>query len=420
MNRVVLQGGTVAASDGVREADVVVEDGVISHIGSAATISDAVVLDCSGSWVGPGLVDLHVHLREPGHEWKEDIASGSAAALRGGFTAVVAMPNTDPPIDSGHMARFVHERAAEQARVEVVAAGTITRDRAGRALAHIDELWAAGVRLFTDDGDGVADSGVLRMAMDYIAGRGGRIAQHCEDPGLSRLGHVNEGEVSALLGMLGSPPEAEEVMLARDLTLVRMTGCPYHVQHVSSAGSVELVARAKEEGLPVTAEVAPHHLVLDERAVLGTDSAFKMFPPLRHEKDVAALRDALRSGVIDAVATDHAPHADHEKDVPFEEAPRGVIGLETAIGATLEGTGIDAATLFDRMAIRPAAISGTFERSLLEVGVPGTITVVDPSRVVDASNTASKSRNTPFHSVTGGARHVLIGGRVALEGGEIK
>ncbi|HSG80078.1 MAG TPA: dihydroorotase, partial [Acidimicrobiia bacterium] len=331
MTRHLLRGGTVLTADGAVEADLLVEGGRIAEIGPGIATAGAEVLDCSGCWVGPGLVDIHVHFREPGQEWKEDVASGSAAAAAGGFTAVVAMPNTDPAIDAGHLAAHIADRGRRVGLVDVAAAGAISAGRAGERLAHLDELWAAGVRIFSDDGDSVADAGLLRRAMEYLADLGGVVAQHAEDRGLSRDGHLHEGTVSARLGIVGIPAEAEEVVVARDLALARMTGAHYHVQHVSTAGTVALVRAAKDEGLAVTAEVAPHHLALDHTAALSTDPAFKMYPPLRTADDAAALREALADGTIDAVATDHAPHAAHEKDVPFEEAPRGVIGLETAV-----------------------------------------------------------------------------------------
>ncbi|MEX1287937.1 MAG: dihydroorotase, partial [Acidimicrobiia bacterium] len=331
MTRLLLTGGDVVGPDGTTTADLLVVDGLIERIGPDLP-RDGVdaTIDCRGAWIGPGLVDLHVHLREPGQEWKEDVATGSDAAAAGGFTAVVAQPNTEPAIDAGHVARHVVARGREVGLVDVAVAGAITLGRRGETLAHLDELWAAGARLFSDDGDTVADAGVLRRAMEYLADRGAVIAQHAEDPGLARGGHMHEGSVSARLGMRGLPAVAEEVVVARDLRLVELTGCRYHVQHVSTAGTVRLVAAAKAAGLPVTAEVAPHHLAFDHGLVEAMDGVAKMYPPLRTPDDRAALAEALVDGTIDAVATDHAPHSANEKDVPFEEAPRGVIGLETA------------------------------------------------------------------------------------------
>lgn len=410
----VLKGGSVVGPDGVTDADVKVEDGQVVAIGPDLTGDETI--DCSGAWVGPGLVDIHVHFREPGHEWKEDIGTGSAAAAAGGFTAVVAQPNTDPATDRGHLARYIASRGDEVGLVEVAVAGAITLDRAGSRLSHLDELWEAGVRVFSDDGDTVADAGVLRRAMEYVVDRGGVIAQHAEDPGLARGGHMHEGRVSAKLGMLGLPAVAEEVIIARDLRLVVLTGCAYHIQHVSTAGSVELLRDAKEAGLPVTAEVAPHHLSFDHTLVEGMDGVAKMYPPLRSESDREALLEGLRSGLIDAVATDHAPHSANEKDVPFEEAPRGVIGLETAAGAIHTDVGFGPVDFFDRMSVGPARIAQLAEQGQWpEVGKPANLTVFHPDRPVEVGPSfESKSSNSPWvgRTLAGSVIATVYGGRV--------
>jgi dihydroorotase len=423
MTRHLFQGGTVLTADGALDADLLVDDGRIVDIAPGIDPAGADVLDCSGCWVGPGLVDIHVHLREPGQEWKEDVASGSAAAAAGGFTAVVAMPNTDPAIDAGHLAAHIADRGRRVGLVDVAVAGAISAGRAGERLAHLDELWAAGVRVFSDDGDSVADAGLLRRAMEYLADLGGVVAQHAEDRGLSRNGHLHEGTVSARLGMVGIPAEAEEVVVARDLALARMTGVHYHVQHVSTAGTVALIRAAKREGLAVTAEVAPHHLTLDHTAALSTDPAFKMYPPLRTDEDARALREALEDGTIDAVATDHAPHAAHEKDVPFEEAPRGVIGLETAVPLVLGAIQPSIDTLFDRMSVRPARIARLADHGRLPaVGGDATLAVIDPGLRWVVESTHSKSRNTPFlgHELQGRARHVALRGRMTVRDGTVQ
>ncbi len=417
MSEIVLAGGLVMTVDGPVEADVKVVGENIVEIGRKVGRGDADVLDCSGCWVGPGLVDPHVHLREPGQEWKEDIASGSMAAAAGGFTAVVAMPNTEPAVDSGHIARFVADRGRAVGIVDVFPAGCVTAGREGGRLAHLDELWAAGVRVFTDDGPALFDGGVLRRAMEYLGDLGGVIAQHAEDAGLSGAGQIHEGEVSAALGLMGIPAAAEEVIVARDLAVVRLTGASYHVQHVSTEGTVELVRGAKADGLPATAEVTPHHLSFDHREVLGTDPAFKMYPPLRSPDDVKALRRAVADGTIDCIGTDHAPHAAHEKDVPFEEAPRGVIGLETAVGAVLGAVGLGPEELFDRMSVAPARIARLSDHGhLLERGGPASITVIDPHVEYVVDGFVSRSANSPFlgRSLTGAARHVLLRGRITL------
>ncbi|CAN5458058.1 MAG: dihydroorotase [Acidimicrobiia bacterium] len=408
-----ITGGTVLTDDGPSAVDVLVREGVVAALGRDLAVSDAVVVDASGCWVGPGLVDLHTHLREPGEEHKEDIASGSAAAAAGGYTAVVAMPNTNPPIDAGHLARFVVDRGRQVGLVDVAAAGTISARRAGAMLAHLDDLWDAGVRIFTDDGDTVADAGLLRRAMEYVAEIGGVVAQHAVDPGLSRGGHMHEGALSSRLGMQGIPALAESIVVARDLALVRLTGCRYHLQHVSTAEALALVEAARSEGLPVTVEVTPHHLTFDETQVATMDPVFKMMPPLRPASDVAALREALGSGLIDAVATDHAPHAAHEKEVPFEEAPNGITGLEWAAAAVLTEVALDQSGFFAAMSMRPATIAGLGEHGRrVAVGAPAHLTVVDPKTRWTPTSTCSRGANTPWlgRPLTGRVRLTVLGG----------
>ena len=391
-----IQHALVVGPQGVSPADVLVADGhVVSIEPDISPDQSDSVIDARGAWLGPGFVDLHVHFREPGHEWKEDIATGSAAAASGGYTTVVAMPNTDPAIDSGHMARYVSDRGAQAGLCRVLPSGCITMGRAGEKLAHLDDLKNAGVHIFSDDGDTVADAGVLRRAMVYIAEIGGLVAQHAEDPGLARGGHMHEGSVSSELGIAGLPSLAEELIVARDLKLVELTGCPYHVQHVSTAGTIELVRAAKATGLPVTAEVAPHHLSLDHHLVESMDGVAKMYPPLRSPEDVHALVEALRDGTIDCVATDHAPHSDVEKDVPFEEAPRGITGLETAASVVHESVGLDPVSFFERMSVSPGQISG---RALgwLTPGSVADFVVFDPSATWTPTSFHSKSSNSPW------------------------
>lgn len=417
---IVIRGGSVLTDAGIVVTDVAVADGIVTGLGEAPESADTVI-EARGAWVGPGLVDIHVHLREPGQEWKEDIASGARAAAAGGFTAVVAMPNTEPAIDVGHRARFVSEQGLRSGLCRVVPAGTLTMGRAGEQLAHLDELLDAGVRIFTDDGDTLMDAGLLRRAMEYLAGQDCVIAQHAEDPGLAAQGHMHEGSVSSRLGMRGLPALAEETVIARDLALVELTGARYHIQHVSTAGSVALLRRARADGLPVTAEVTPHHLTFDHHEVESMDPDFKMYPPLRTPEDVAELRSALRDGTIDAVATDHAPHADHEQEVPFEEAPRGVIGLETAMAATLTATGLDQADLFARMSTAPARIAGIPDQGApLAVGAPANLVVIDPGATWTPDRFLSRSQNSPFRSrtLTGRIVATIYEGRLS-HGGDL-
>lgn len=417
---ILIRGGTVLTPDGPTLADVAVVGGVVVAVGPDLNGDAHRTIDASGCWVGPGLVDLHVHLREPGQEWKEDIVSGTQAAAAGGFTAIVAMPNTTPPIDTGHRAGYVADRADRIGSCRVAPAGAITSGRQGLELAHLDELVDAGVRLFTDDGHTVMDAGLLRRAMEYLSDRGCVVAQHAEDPGLAAGGHMHEGSVSSKLGMGGLPALAEETVVGRDLALVELTGAAYHVQHVSTAGTVELIRGAKTAGLPVTAEVTPHHLTFDHHAVESMDPDFKMYPPLRTADDVAELRSALTEGTIDAVATDHAPHADYEQEVPFEEAPRGVIGLETAVGATLMATGLEQVRLFERMSVAPARIARLADQGLgVAVGNPASITVIDPILSWTPERFVSRSRNSPFRGrpLTGRAVATLHRGVLVHEVG---
>ncbi len=395
MSDLILAKGTVLTAKGIEEADVRIRDGSIAEIGPGLEGDETI--DCEGAWIGPGLVDLHAHFREPGQEWKEDIASGSRAAAAGGFTAAFAMPNTEPATDSGHVARFVANRGAEVGLIEVLPVGAITKGRAGKELAHLDELWAAGVRVFSDDGDVVEDAGLLRQAMDYLAERGGVISQHAVDVGLSSGGFMHEGSVSSLLGMYGIPSAADDVILARDIRLVEMTGARYHVQHLSTATGVELIAAAKAKGLPVTAEVTPHHLAFDHTAAQTTDPVYKMMPPLRSGEDRDALRRGLEDGTVDIVGTDHAPHAAHEKEVPWEHAPDGVLGLEWAAAVANTFTDLDQAAFFDRLAVAPARIGQLDGQGMMpEVGGPANLVVFDPNIEWTPTTTVSKSENSPY------------------------
>jgi dihydroorotase len=395
MLEIVLKGGNIVGPKGTSKADVLVRDGVVSKIGP--DLEGERVIECSGAWIGPGLVDPHAHLREPGQEWKEDIETGSRAAAAGGFTAVVAMPNTDPAIDAGHLARYVAERGSDVGLVDVMPAGAITLGRAGSHLSHLDELWAAGVRLFSDDGDSVADAGLLRLAMEYLSDLGGIVAQHAEDTTLTLGAHMHEGAVSARLGMRGMPALAEESILRRDLALVELTGVRYHAQHVSTVGGVRLIEEAKTKGLPVTAEATPHHLAFDHREIRRMDPAYKMYPPLRSTEDVEALRAALKSGVIDVVGTDHAPHAAAEKDVPFDDAPRGVIGLETAAAAVNDTVKLDPVLFFQRLSIASARLLGLDRHGCWpEAGSPANLVVFDPDAEWTPLRFASRSENSPF------------------------
>jgi dihydroorotase len=426
---VLIRGGTVVDQQGARRADVLLAGSEITAVGEDVEAPPgALVLDAGGCIVAPGLVDLHAHLREPGCEVAETIETGSRAAALGGYTAVVAMPNTDPAIDNVSVARDVLE-LGRKALCEVAVAAAITVGRKGKQLAPMGELAAVGVRLFTDDGAGVQDSSVMRQALEYASDLGAVLCQHCEDAALAAGGQMHEGAWSSRLGIAGQPALAEESMLARDLALVRMTRAPMHFLHLSTSGSVELMGKAKREGLPVTAEVTPHHLLLTDAEVASYDPVFKVNPPLRTAADVDALRGALATGVIDAVATDHAPHSLERKEVPFDEAPPGMLGLETALSVVLEATEgrLGLADLLGALSWRPARIarmdtaSGGRHGGPVTPGSPANLVVFDPAATwtVEPARLASRSRNTPYggRQLTGKVRHTIHeGSPVVLDG----
>ena len=411
---IAIRNGEVLTADGWARADVLVDDGRIAAVGVVPPAQDEV--DATGCLVGPGFVDLHTHLREPGQTWKEDIASGSRAAAAGGFTAVTAMPNTEPPMDTAKVVQEVLDTAQETAVVEVIPSAAITVGRAGATPVDFDELYLMGVRLFTDDGDSVADGEVLAEAMRCIALLpGALLAQHAEDRARTAEGHMHEGDVSRRLGVGGLPAEAESDVVRRDLSLVAKTGARYHCQHVSAKMTVELIRRAKESGLPVTAEVTPHHLTFDESALAGLDPNYKMYPPLRSSEDRAALVNALREGVIDIVATDHAPHLPAEKQVGFAAAPRGVIGLETAASATWEILS-DRDRFFAVLSSEPARILGLVDHGgPIGPGAVANLVVFDPEAKWVPNDFRSRSANSPYQSreITGRVRATLCRGKLA-------
>jgi dihydroorotase len=420
----VLSGGEVLDAGGRRRADVVVADGVVVAVGPDAAKeapSRAQVLDAAGCVVAPGLVDLHAHLREPGREEAETVETGGRAAALGGYSAVVAMPNTEPPVDSAAVAQEVIS-LGKLSPVEVAVAGAITVGRAGELLAPLGELAALGVRIFTDDGAGVQDGALMRRALDYARDLGVTLAEHCEDAHLAAGGAMHEGAWSSRLGLPGIPAAAEEAMVARDIALARLTRGRIHLLHLSTAGSVELVRGAKAEGLHVTCEAAPHHLVLTDAACSGYDPTFKVNPPLRGDEDVAALRAALEDGTIDAIATDHAPHAPEAKDLPFDEAPPGMLGLETALSVALSVLGIERALAC--LSWQPAAIAGLAPRhgGPVAQGAAANLCVIDPAATwtVDPARLASRSRNTPYAgwTFTGRNRHTIVAGDAVVVDGE--
>jgi len=417
---VLLRGGTVVDRSGPRRADVLVVGSAVAAVGDALEAGDARVLDCGGCWVGPGLVDLHTHLRQPGREEAETVETGSRAAALGGYTTVVAMPNTTPPIDSAGVVREVMALAGGAlCRVEV--AGAITVGRAGERLAPMAELAALGVRLFTDDGTGVQDGRLMRRALEYSVPLGVVLAQHCEDEAMAAGGVMHEGAWSSRMGVPGQPAEAEELMVMRDIALARLTGARVHFQHLSTAGSVDMVRQAKAAGQGLTSEATPHHLTLTDEACAGFDPVFRVNPPLRPAADRDAVRAGLLDGTIDAVATDHAPHDQEAKEQPFDQAPPGMLGLETALALALGQLGLDEnpLLLFALLSWKPANVLGLPSAAgQLVPGVTADLCVVDPAQqwVVDPGRLASRSRNTPYGGmeVQGRVRHTLLAGEAVV------
>jgi dihydroorotase len=435
VSAIVIRGGWVVGEYDSSLADVLIVDAQIVHVAASIDApSDAHEIDAGGCWVGPGFVDLHSHLREPGREAAETIESGARAGALGGYSALVAMPNTEPALDSAALVSYVLERGA-RTPLDICVAGAITQGRRGEALAPMAEMAALGVRLFTDDGVGVQDPSMMRRALTYAKPLGVRLAQHCEDEQLAARGTMNEGALSGRLGLVGRPALAEELMVARDVELVRLTGAPLHFLHLSTGRSIELVMAARREGLPVTFEVAPHHFTLDESACAAYDPVFKVHPPLRSVKDVAALRAALRRGDVDAVATDHAPHAPELKDLVFDEAPAGMLGLEHAASLTFEALGdsADPLTFFRVLSRGPARIAQlrredarvrhSAQGGSMTAGEDANVVVFDPDArwSVDRNTLASRSTNTPYHGreMTGRVRATIAKGRLVVDQGAL-
>lgn len=400
-------------------ADLLIEQGQVRRVGPGlAAPPGARVLEAAGLVVTPGFIDAHVHLREPGFEHKETIATGAAAAAAGGICAVAAMPNTNPPPDTAQRVEEARRRAAA-APVRVYPIGCITAGRQGRSLAPLAELARAGAVAFSDDGDPVEDDELMRRALELGRQLGIPLFPHEEVKAITAGGCMHEGQVSARLGVKGMPSAGEEALIARDIELVRQTGGPLHLAHISTAGTVELVRQAKAEGLPVTCEVLTHHFILTDEEVARQGTQAKMSPPLRSRTDVQALRRGLAEGIIDTIATDHAPHSAEEKSRPLEQAPFGIVGLETAVGLTLthlvHAGVLDLFQAIEKWTWAPARIL-RLPGGYLSPGGPGDVTIIDPHRewTVDATRFRSKSRNTPFHGhrLRGKALATVVGGKI--------
>ncbi len=422
MHDILIINGRVIDPAGGRDevCHVAISKGRIAKVGKVRGKARE-TLDAAGKIVCPGLIDLHVHCREPGHEEEETIATAAAAAVRGGFTTICAMPNTHPPQDDERAIQYVLHRAAEADLARVLPVGCVTKGREGKELAEMGTMAQAGAVAFSDDGDGVASTAVTQRALQYAGMLHLPIMQHCQDPDLMTGGQMNSGAVAVRLGLGGIAASGEEIMLRRDLELVARTRAPYHVMHVSTAGSVELIRDAKAAGLPVTAEATPHHLLLTDAACMGYDPVYKVNPPLRSWADVEAIRAGVADGTIDCLATDHAPHANEENELEFGLAPFGMTSLECALGlyakALLATRRLDWPALIERMTIAPARV---IRRPLGTLNVPAAadVTVIDPKKrwKVNVEAFASRARNCPYHGwrLTGRPAATIVGGRIAF------
>lgn len=417
----IIRGGRVIDPAGKvdRVADVLIEDGKISKIGKISGKG----IDAKGLLVVPGLIDMHVHFREPGHEEKETIESGSRAAARGGFTTVAAMPNTGRPIDDAAGVVYVRERAREAGLVNVFPVGAVSRGLEGKQLAELGRMAERGAVAFSDDGKPILDSELMRRALEYARMSGRVIISHCEDSCLTRDAVMNEGRVSVELGLRGSPNAAEASMAARDILLAELTGGKLHIAHVSARETVDLLRQAKKRGVAVTAEAAPHHLTLTDECLREYESRYRMNPPLRSKKDVQAVVEALADGTIDAIASDHAPHTPEEKERELAATPNGVVGLETTVGVVLSelvGRGqLTLARAIEAMTSAPARILG-LSKGTLAVGTDADVTILDPDAVwkVDPETFSSRGRSTPFAGMKlkGKVAYTIVGGRVVYGG----
>jgi dihydroorotase len=422
MKLLITNGYVIDPAQGINSGrDLLIEDGRVAGLldKRSPTPEGVEVFDATGLIVAPGFIDLHAHLREPGAEYKETIATGASAAVAGGWTTVCAMPNTDPVNDSPAVTRFIIEQAQRAQLANIFPIGSITKGCEGKELSEMGEMKSAGIVAVSDDGHPVPTAGIMRRAMEYAHGFGLTVVDHCQDVSLSAGGVMHEGRWSLILGLRGMPAAAEDVHVIRDCVLAKLTDASIHIAHVSTRGAVEAVRRAKEAGLAVTCEVAPHHWTLTHESVSEYDTNTKISPPLRSQDHIDALLEGLSDGTIDAVATDHAPHHADEKALEFDQAPFGITGLESAVGLAFElvhrGV-IDLERLVALCSTNPARIFGLQDRGHLSENAHADVTMLDPSYewVFDVSTSKSKSRNTPFHGrrMTGAAVATIVGGRL--------
>lgn len=422
--KLLVKGGKVIdpANNISAVVDILVDAGKIAAVGKNIKADGAEIIDAKGKYVVPGFIDIHVHLREPGLEAKETIATGTRAAAMGGFTSVACMPNTKPIIDNQALIEFIKTRAAAEGAVNVYPIGAITKSSEGKELAEIGDMKLAGAVAISDDGHPVMNAQVMRLAMEYAKMFDLPVISHCEDLNLVAEGVMNEGFYSTVYGLKGISRAAEETMVARDIMLAELTGARAHIAHISTVGSVELIRNAKEKGIKVTAEATPHHFTLTDEAVGEYDTSTKVNPPLRTREDVAAIKEGLCNGIIDIIATDHAPHTIEEKDVEFNYAPFGMVGLETAVGLAfteLVGPGIlSTEELVRKMSLNPARLLG-LPKGHLSVGADADITVIDPKfeETVDVNKFASKGKNSPFagRRLKGLPVMTIVGGKIVMK-----
>lgn len=449
MNLLIKSGRVIDPLNGRDEvADVLVENGKIGAVQENIKVAGAKTIEAAGKIVCPGFIDMHTHLREPGQEHKETIATGTRAAARGGFTSIGCMANTNPVVDNRSVVEFILKKAKDEGVVNVFPFGALSKNLQGEQLAQMGEMKEAGIVAVSDDGNVMQNSELMRRAMEYAAMLDLPVVTHCGDKLLEHKGVMNEGYISTLMGLRGMPAEAEAAMAARDILLSELTGCRLHIAHVSTRKTVEQIRQAKRRGIRVSTEAAPHHFTLTDEFLQTYDTNFKMAPPLRTKDDVLAVREGLKDGTIDCIATDHAPHADFEKEVEFDHAPFGVIGLETALGVSVgvlvsnpgvsikdkafitqsvprsDRLRLTLAELVGKLSCNPARLLGLNQKGALTIGMDGDVTIFDPeaSWMVDINQFASKARNCPFHGweLKGAVIATVVGGKVVYQAGSKK